>query len=1603
MKNLFQILAMLALFISIESFGQKTWTGATSTAWNTATNWSPAGIPIATDNVIIPSAPVNQPLVSGTLTPVCNNLTINSGASLTINGTTSSNALLTASGSTIIYGSLSVGSAITHFGTLTVNNITWASGSSMSGAINGGVNVSGNWEFATGSAVSMGYSTVTFTGSANSNITSNSANSNFYGLTINKTGGASVNIITASTSSLTINGAINIGSGAVLNGQADITTILKGNLTNAGNIYMNAGTLSFERTSGTQSVQINTNDYFNSLNINTGGTVSITTSYYMQLMGSLTIQSGVFNPNGNLVALWGNWTNNVGPDAFVEGTGTVSFNGGNYHQYCTGETFNILEVNKTLGGALRVAVGTVTCAQYDWTAGAVDVGVSGTFTALDLADDGIRGSFYVNPGCTINLYQDASQSGDLGGNLTFTDGGTINIYGGLGSVCHWPANANASITMNDGELNFADRGILIQNNATYTFTTNITGGTIKTAKDFTNIRTGFALTAGTLEMVGTTNNVLACAQGSLFNLKINKGSTGMVTLNSNAIINGLITIESGTFLANGKVISAMGGVTVNNGGVLWIENSAQLQIGNTKSLLVNEGGAFRSIGLPLSRNRLTHFSGYFEVQIHGTIAAIHTIFEYNYGLNVWGSATVDLLYPFDYCTFQNGTDRLLLFGNNQELLIRGASFPTATAVNNVWKNNDAGRVNFKDATGAFTGPAYELDPYNRIDWSTTQPGLWTGAISTDWNIAGNWDDLLVPTITTDVVIPATAPNMPIVGNANAVCNSLTVNGMLTIANRTLETGTAIINGNLSMNHYLGVFKVNGNITWNSGSTASISAMSTIRVKGDWTYNTGANVQLTNGSVYFEGFTFTRIYNYDDNSSFNEIYVAKTESSSLSFDAGSTYPIRVKNFYVDYNSEFYSNAAQNINVTGNFYSFSTTQLVNGAIVFEGSNHIFIPHPDAFYHDIIFNHSGTVTLNQTNTNMLDVRGDIVINSGIFNAENSIIKLGGSWINNVGESAFNETGSRVIFNGVTPQFCSTEAFNILEIDKSVEYFYDMTGSNISCQVYDWTQGGLWIAGGSSFYAADLADNGIYGNFVLWSDLIELHQDATQSIDLHGTLSINGGEFKVYGGMEQSYWGSNANASLTMYNGVLDFVDQAISIYDQVPYSFTSTISGGIIRSQKGFIAQSAGFNPTGGTVEIYGNQNSLVAAENGAAFYNLIMNKSPLPVVCYLHNALVNNSLSINNGTVIVPFGNTLGCANIAINEGGDLRVSNSVVKLKNGGTFNVNYGGYFYTEGYDGALSTFTGITPADRYSFQVNSGGWMSANYTVFENMGGQGIFIAPGAILNLSDAFNNCEFRMGLSGPNPLLTINNSQDVYIENAIFPANSWGGQYNVRKSMDAGSVTFINAGGQFAGESFEDDPYNRIHWGIPKQLNLTLFLEGLYNGPNSMRQANDENGPHFVAGIADEIRVEFRSGLDYYEMEYFVDHVLLGTNGQASIDLPAFLSGDYYITIRHRNSIETTTPVPVSFASGIINYSFDAPSKAYGGNLLQMITGQYVIYGGDVNQDGYVDTGDMTPVDNGSANFESGYLPTDVNGDGFVDTGDITIIDNNSAGFVGAVTP
>jgi hypothetical protein len=224
------------------------------------------------------------------------------------------------------------------------------------------------------------------------------------------------------------------------------------------------------------------------------------------------------------------------------------------------------------------------------------------------------------------------------------------------------------------------------------------------------------------------------------------------------------------------------------------------------------------------------------------------------------------------------------------------------------------------------------------------------------------------------------------------------------------------------------------------------------------------------------------------------------------------------------------------------------------------------------------------------------------------------------------------------------------------------------------------------------------------------------------------------------------------------------------------------------------------------------------------------------------------------------------------------------------------------------------------------------------------------------------------------------------------------------IDAGSFTNTATVFGTAGVNayVDTDSDVQVFTQTSRVLNVTVFLEGLYTGPGMMRQASNEAGPQFGAGVADQITVELHYVSDYDSI-VFSDVVNLSVNGQASVLVPYVHSGSYYLTVRHRNSIETTSAVPISMSSNTVNYAFDAPSKAYGNNLLMMISGEYVIFGGDANQDGIIDTGDMTLVDNSAASFTIGYVNSDVNGDGVVDTSDMTIIDNNASGFVVSITP
>jgi hypothetical protein len=189
---------------------------------------------------------------------------------------------------------------------------------------------------------------------------------------------------------------------------------------------------------------------------------------------------------------------------------------------------------------------------------------------------------------------------------------------------------------------------------------------------------------------------------------------------------------------------------------------------------------------------------------------------------------------------------------------------------------------------------------------------------------------------------------------------------------------------------------------------------------------------------------------------------------------------------------------------------------------------------------------------------------------------------------------------------------------------------------------------------------------------------------------------------------------------------------------------------------------------------------------------------------------------------------------------------------------------------------------------------------------------------------------------------------------------------------------------------------------KQLNLTLFLQGLYNGTN-MNEAQDDMGSHWGTGIADHIDVELRNGTTSALEQAFTGQVL-NTDGTCTVTVPSSMGDSYYIAIKHRNSVQTWTALPISFGGTAINYNFTtAATMAFADNMKEVATGVYALYVGDVNQDEVIDLSDLVDMDTDLTNGTVAYVVYDLNGDGVVDLSDLVAIDENLTNGVVSMYP
>lgn len=489
--------------------------------------------------------------------------------------------------------------------------------------------------------------------------------------------------------------------------------------------------------------------------------------------------------------------------------------------------------------------------------------------------------------------------------------------------------------------------------------------------------------------------------------------------------------------------------------------------------------------------------------------------------------------------------------------------------------------------------------------------IWTGAATTNWSNLMNWNSGEVPDSGYDVLIPAGAPRYPSTYGAASYCRNITVeNGAsLTISSFNLNVaGAANFYGQLVMSSDSGNLYVTSTLTFSEGATANITASSAeIYCSNNLIFSTGSNVQFALGYLEFTGTGSGYLVNHSSSTQINHLRSNKDSSAFSGFAATSSQALTINGNIWNYEgSKFVSYYTGTVFLKGNLTDYNTDpaygiMLYSGTLKLNGSSQsISLQGPGCFLKNLTLAQSGTVSLGYN----LVVEGNVVIDSGTFNASSRTITVGGNWTNNYGHTAFTEGTSRVILNGAGDQAVSSENFNILELAKPSGNMLINTGSTVTCVTYDWTSGAYTVSGGT-FTVADLNDPGIYGTITLSSGTINYTQDTVSYIDLRANLTITNGTFNVYGGNSSMYFSYGDSATLTM-NGPGLFDVKNVGIYIPTSPVFNDNITNGTIRTTGSFSCQQAGFNPSGGILTMSGPNDATISMIAGSNLHKLRIDK-------------------------------------------------------------------------------------------------------------------------------------------------------------------------------------------------------------------------------------------------------------------------------------------------------------------------------------------------------------------------------------------------------------
>lgn len=239
--------------------------------------------------------------------------------------------------------------------------------------------------------------------------------------------------------------------------------------------------------------------------------------------------------------------------------------------------------------------------------------------------------------------------------------------------------------------------------------------------------------------------------------------------------------------------------------------------------------------------------------------------------------------------------------------------------------------------------------------------------------------------------------------------------------------------------------------------------------------------------------------------------------------------------------------------------------------------------------------------------------------------------------------------------------------------------------------------------------------------------------------------------------------------------------------------------------------------------------------------------------------------------------------------------------------------------------------------------------------------------------------QAGGSGSNraDCISVNKYSEVFLS----------GNYNSNAMFDTIIAPGTGSINSFITKISPDNPYSVFH--------LRLIQEGFYNHGKDNLRMNDTVHVYLRNSTSPYGEVDHSVGIadkNTFEGTYYFHNVV---------------TGNYYVKIKHRNTIETWSAIPLHFVNlHSTNYDFiSSQNKAYGDNLVSVNKSpvRFALFSGDVNQDGIIDASDLTAIDNDAMIFNSGYIFTDVTGDGTTDASDASVTENNAVQFVSKIVP